>query len=191
MAGETSALNRQGQQGKGKEEDQKATAKELAERRLNKRLTRNEAMMENIGHTADLAVAALRHRQHPRAPLSAQSPKPEHAAQSPPRAQPRAPTGCASAHRKADIHHNRAKRTRTSPRQVFTSRTTTSRPLSSPSAPTACSGAHAARAHTCPTFPAPARPCRRAPVTRPDPRRWPVSAFLQRPSPPPRPGRPG
>ena len=59
MAGEMSALNRQGQQGKGKKEDKPATAKEiaeLAERRLNKLLISKEAMKENIGHTAGLAV---------------------------------------------------------------------------------------------------------------------------------------
>jgi len=58
MAGEMTALNRQGQV-KGKKEDKPATAKEiaeLAERRLNKLLISKEAMKENIGHTAGLAV---------------------------------------------------------------------------------------------------------------------------------------
>ncbi|MBL8619182.1 MAG: hypothetical protein JNM72_26455 [Deltaproteobacteria bacterium] len=60
MAGEMTALNRQGQ-AKGKKEDKPATAKEIAEaaeRRLNKLLISKEAMKENIGHTAGLAIDA-------------------------------------------------------------------------------------------------------------------------------------
>jgi hypothetical protein len=60
MAGEMNALNRQGQS-KGKKEDKPASAKEIAEateRKLSKLLISKEAMKENIGHTAGLAIGA-------------------------------------------------------------------------------------------------------------------------------------